>query len=208
MSRKSCQTGLLFDNLEDTGGVIQPYGSAYARAGALVVYRARSSAPGLLGTLRLADASIYDKYHRVAFHSLPGLILAVFLAATIARKWPERWLLPTFRPKNEGLPRIDPSRWRLMAFSGVAVLFHFLGDWRLGRSELLPESRSPKGWLGGCRMLALFLRCLRLDQALLRSARFCVRICGATEGGSGQVPFLCLNRRSEFAILSRSMEFT
>ncbi len=95
------------------------------------------AAPGLLGTLRLADASIYDKYHRVAFHSLPGLILAVFLAATIARKWPERWLLPTFRPKNEGLPRIDPSRWRLMAFSGVAVLFHFLGDWITAWGKLM-----------------------------------------------------------------------
>lgn len=86
-------------------------------------------APGLLETFGLAGQGVYVTYHRVAGHCLPGFVVVALLAATIAWKWPERWMLPTLRTKAEGRPIAIPSWRRLLAFASITVVMHLLGDW-------------------------------------------------------------------------------
>jgi len=94
--------------------------------------------PGLVETFGLTEAPVFTQYHRIASHSFLGLFLVALLAATLALKWPESWLLPSLRPKDRTSPRVDPRWRRLFLFSTVAVAFHFLGDWITAWGTLKP----------------------------------------------------------------------
>jgi membrane-bound metal-dependent hydrolase YbcI (DUF457 family) len=88
-------------------------------------------ADGILGWLSQTirgDMLWYAKYHRVATHSLGGLVICALLAAWIAQRWPERWLLPSMRSDPSLGPPVTPRLRRLFAFAGVASLWHFAGD--------------------------------------------------------------------------------
>ena len=94
--------------------------------------------PGLLETSGLTDEPIFTQYHRIASHSFLGLIVVALLASTLALKWPEKWLLPSLRPKDRTSPRVNPRWRRLLLFSSIAVGFHFLGDWITAWGTLKP----------------------------------------------------------------------
>ncbi|HEQ60005.1 MAG TPA: metal-dependent hydrolase [Firmicutes bacterium] len=94
--------------------------------------------PGLLETSGLSHEPLFTKYHRIASHSFVGLVVVALVAATLAWKWPEKWLLPSLRPKDPSLPRVNPSWRRLLAFATPAVIFHFLGDWITAWGTLKP----------------------------------------------------------------------
>lgn len=94
--------------------------------------------PGLLETFGLTQEPMFTRYHRIASHSIIGLIAVAILSAIIASKWPERWLLPSLRPKNRILPPVNPSLRRLLLFSSLAVSFHFIGDWITAWGTLKP----------------------------------------------------------------------
>jgi len=82
--------------------------------------------PGLFGFS--ADATLYAKYHRTVTHSILGFAVVIVVSAAISRVWPERWLLPFLRTKHGGRLIVKPSWRRLIAFSAVAVFWHFIGD--------------------------------------------------------------------------------
>ncbi|NQU43470.1 metal-dependent hydrolase [bacterium] len=84
--------------------------------------------PALLTTFGFTDEPLFAQYHRIATHSLPGVVVLCLIAAAIARLWPERWLLPSLRTKNAGRPVVRPTWKRLFAFAGIALGFHLLGD--------------------------------------------------------------------------------
>ena len=94
--------------------------------------------PGLLETFGFSNQPLFATYHRVASHSIPGLIIVALLAATIARLMPERLLLPSLRPKNQDLPRRNPFWTRLFGLATMAAAFHFLGDWITAWGTLKP----------------------------------------------------------------------
>ncbi len=80
------------------------------------------------GCLGFFSLLLYEKYHRVVTHSIPGLIVCSLLAVLIARSWPERWLLPFLRPRDREVPAVVPRFSRLWALAAFAAALHFLGD--------------------------------------------------------------------------------
>jgi inner membrane protein len=82
--------------------------------------------PDADGVIGWVDLSLYARYHRVVTHSLVGLVAVVLAAAALARWWPERWMMTSWRAALRG-PR---PTWSvlLMAASTGAVL-HLIGDW-------------------------------------------------------------------------------
>ena len=109
-------------------------GAGYARwreRMAVVLAALLPDADGLIGLPDVAgitDGAFYAQYHRVVTHSVGGFLVAALLAATIAQRWPARWLFPSLRPRPAGLPVADPLWRRLFAFSLVSVFWHFAGD--------------------------------------------------------------------------------
>jgi membrane-bound metal-dependent hydrolase YbcI (DUF457 family) len=94
---------------------------------------------GLFQTAGLSSEPLYARFHRVATHSLPGLIVVWLVAAGVARVWPERGMLPTLRgpipPANGAVPHAAAAKpstasWgRLLAVAGIAVAWHVAEDW-------------------------------------------------------------------------------
>ncbi len=114
-----------------TEPVRRPLGAKghYARWRERVAILVAALLPDIDGVLGWIDPALYGKYHRVVTHSIGGLIVLALLAAVIAKYWPEKWLLPRFRPKADS-PRIaNPSYPRLLAVTSITTVFHFLGDW-------------------------------------------------------------------------------
>ncbi len=88
-------------------------------------------ADGVLGWVSQAvrgDLLLYTKYHRVVTHSVVGLAVCALISALIARRWPERWLLPMLRPANRDGPPVTPRLGRLFGLASVAAAWHFVGD--------------------------------------------------------------------------------
>ena len=111
---------------------------------------------GLLQTAGLTSAPLFERYHRVITHSLPGLVLVWLAAAGLARVWPARAMLPFvrgplaasaptgFEPSAAVALPVAPSRatdsWRrLLLAAGVGAAWHMAGDYitAWGRLQLL-----------------------------------------------------------------------
>jgi len=122
----------------------RPTGAFYARwreRGAILLGALLpdlDAVPGLLETFGFTQEPMFTRYHRIASHSFLGLVVVALLSATLAWKWPERWLLPSLRPKTSTPRRVNPSWRRLFLFSMVAVVFHFVGDWITAWGTLKP----------------------------------------------------------------------
>jgi len=84
--------------------------------------------PDADGVLGWIDLSLYDRYHRVVTHSVPGLLAVTLLAAGLAATWPERWILPFLRTRAQGQEIVRPTARRLLSFAALAVALHFVGD--------------------------------------------------------------------------------
>jgi membrane-bound metal-dependent hydrolase YbcI (DUF457 family) len=85
--------------------------------------------PDADGMLGLIDPVWYSKYHRVVTHSFVGLVALAFIIALLARRWPEKFILPFMRPKARGLRVIDPTYRRLLLFASISLVTHFILDW-------------------------------------------------------------------------------
>ncbi|MCX7048130.1 MAG: metal-dependent hydrolase [Candidatus Sumerlaeota bacterium] len=93
---------------------------------------------GLLDTGGAAPSALYAKYHRVLTHSVIGFLAIAAVSALIARYWPERWLLPSLRRKNQPIANAtdqpslgfiaQPSLQRLFSIALIAVFIHFILD--------------------------------------------------------------------------------
>jgi membrane-bound metal-dependent hydrolase YbcI (DUF457 family) len=109
-------------------------GAAYARwrERAAVVLGAllpdADGIPGLLETFGLTKSPLYTEYHRGAGHSIVGLCVLSLVGAFLARKWPEKWLIPALRTKAAGRPIALPSWGRLFAFVWIGLVWHTVGD--------------------------------------------------------------------------------
>jgi membrane-bound metal-dependent hydrolase YbcI (DUF457 family) len=85
-------------------------------------------APGLLETFGITKLPLYTEYHRCATHSVVGLCMLSVLGMFLARKWPEKWMLPALRTKAAGRPIALPSWRRLFAFVWIGLAWHIVGD--------------------------------------------------------------------------------
>ncbi|MFW5870057.1 MAG: metal-dependent hydrolase [Candidatus Sumerlaeota bacterium] len=84
--------------------------------------------PDADGIFGLINLELYNRYHRVATHSVFGFLLIAFLATAIAHFWPARILPPSLRLTNEEEKWINPRFRRLLGFALLAVTLHFIGD--------------------------------------------------------------------------------
>jgi len=103
--------------------------ASYARWRERVAILCAALLPDVDGVLGWNDSALYGKYHRVVTHSIIVLIALALLSALIAKYWPQKWLLPRFRPRADGSCIVNPSYVRLLAVSSITTVFHFLGDW-------------------------------------------------------------------------------
>jgi membrane-bound metal-dependent hydrolase YbcI (DUF457 family) len=85
--------------------------------------------PDADGVLGWVDPALYAKYHRVATHSVLGMVCVALLAAFIARRWPQRVMFSFARTKVGDGEIVQPSFRRLAAFSSLAAAWHWVGDW-------------------------------------------------------------------------------
>ncbi len=84
---------------------------------------------GWISQLSTGDFTLYTRYHRVVTHSIIGLLTIAFLAALLARHWPERLLLPSLRRHGiSPTPTSPPSLCPLFALALWAAVWHFFGD--------------------------------------------------------------------------------
>ncbi|MBN1866063.1 metal-dependent hydrolase [Candidatus Sumerlaeota bacterium] len=104
-------------------------GAVYARWRERLAILLAALLPDADGVLGWIDPALYARYHRVATHSVLGLVILVFLSAWIARAWPETLLPPFVRRRYAGQKTIPPAFRRLLAFASVAIVCHWLGDW-------------------------------------------------------------------------------
>lgn len=90
---------------------------------------------GLFQTAGLSSEPLYARFHRVATHSLPGLIIVWLAAVGLARIWPARAMLPFVRGPlppagtRTSTPPSTASWGRLLAVAGIAVAWHVAEDW-------------------------------------------------------------------------------
>ena len=83
---------------------------------------------GWVSQVLRGDMLLYTLYHRVVTHSVGGLVVCALLSALIARRWPERWLLPFLRPPPGAGEPVTPRLQRLFCLASIGAAWHLVGD--------------------------------------------------------------------------------